>query len=68
MVPSRSAALIAVVALALAAGGCSKAPAAAATERPPVAVETARVAPGDLEETIGVVGTLAPKFEGEIRA
>jgi RND family efflux transporter MFP subunit len=48
-------------------GGCSKSPAAAETERPPVAVDVARVAPGDLEETIGVVGTLEPKFEGEVR-
>ncbi len=50
------------------ASGCSREQGAAATERPPVAVEVARAAPGDLEETIAVVGTLAPKFQGEIRA
>lgn len=37
----------------------------AASERPPVAVEIGRVALGDLTESIAVVGTLLPKFEGE---
>jgi membrane fusion protein, multidrug efflux system len=37
-------------------------------ERPPVAVEAVAVEIGDLAETIAVVGTLAPKFEGEVKA
>jgi membrane fusion protein, multidrug efflux system len=40
----------------------------AASERPPVAVEIGRVALGDLTESIAVVGTLLPKFEGEVKA
>ncbi|HEY0592636.1 MAG TPA: efflux RND transporter periplasmic adaptor subunit [Thermoanaerobaculia bacterium] len=67
MVPSRPA-LAAIAVLLPLLAGCSKAPAAAATERPPVAVDVARATPGDLQESIAVVGTLAPKFEGEVRA
>lgn len=41
---------------------------AAPAERPAVAVEVVKVAPGDLQEEIAVVGTLAPKFQGEVKA
>lgn len=68
MVPPRPLTLAAVALFIALHAGCSKDPAATATERPPVAVDVARVAAGDLQETIGVVGTLAPKFEGEVRA
>ncbi len=37
-------------------------------ERPPVAVETAVVTPSDIFETVDVVGTLAPKFQTDVRA
>jgi membrane fusion protein (multidrug efflux system) len=36
-------------------------------QRPPVAVEVSRVAAGSVDETIAVVGTLTPKFEGEVK-
>jgi len=36
--------------------------------RPPVAVEVAPVEAGSLRETIEVVGTLAPKFQAEVKA
>ncbi len=50
------------------ASGCSRpAGESALGERPAVAVEVSRVAPGDLEESIAVVGTLTPKFEGEVK-
>lgn len=45
---------------------CSKKPETTA-ERPPVAVDVSRVTPGDLKQTISVVGTLAPKFQGEVK-
>lgn len=35
--------------------------------RPPVAVEAAPVVSGDLKESIEVVGTLAPKFQAEVK-
>jgi hypothetical protein len=38
--------------------GCSRSGESSAAERPAVAVEVSRVAPGDLQETIAVVGTL----------
>ncbi len=40
----------------------------AVVERPPVAVEVTRVEAGDLEERIAVVGSLSPKFQGEVKA
>lgn len=49
--------------------GCSRSSGEPAVgERPPVAVEISRVAAGDLEESIAVVGTLAPKFQAEVKA
>lgn len=48
--------------------GCSRSGESSAAERPAVAVEVSRVAPGDLQETISVVGTLAAKFQGEVKA
>lgn len=46
---------------------CSKSESAIA-ERPAVAVDIARVASGDVQQTIDVVGTLASKFQGEVKA
>jgi len=40
----------------------------AAAERPPVAVSVQTVAPGELLETIDVVGTLSSRFEGTVKA
>ncbi len=37
------------------------------SERPPVAVEVSRVAAGNVSEAIAVVGTLTPKFQGDIK-
>lgn len=37
------------------------------SERPAVAVEVSRVAPGDVRESIAVVGTLTPKFQGDVK-
>lgn len=48
-------------------GPASTGPAATA-ERPPVAVEVDAVEAGDLAESIAVVGTLAPKFQGAVKA
>jgi RND family efflux transporter MFP subunit len=39
-----------------------------AAERPPVAIEAAEVRAGDLTEGIEVVGTLASKFESEVKS
>lgn len=64
------AALVAVAALSPLAA-CSRSSDGSektAAERPPVAVEVSRVAPGTLQERIAVVGTLTPKFEGEVKA
>ncbi|HYM61309.1 MAG TPA: efflux RND transporter periplasmic adaptor subunit [Thermoanaerobaculia bacterium] len=49
--------------------GCSR-PAApqVVSERPPVAVEISRVSAGNIKESIAVVGTLASKFQGEVKA
>lgn len=65
----RSIAAIVPITLALFSGACGPASSGpAAAERPPVAVETAAVEAGDLAEKISVVGTLAPKFEGAVKA
>ncbi|HQQ77178.1 MAG TPA: efflux RND transporter periplasmic adaptor subunit [Thermoanaerobaculia bacterium] len=56
--------------LALAAAGCSKPVAGRAAPgagRPPVAVETVKVATADLEQTVDVVGTLAARSEADVR-
>lgn len=48
--------------------GCSRSGGASATaERAPVAVEVAPVFAGNLRETIDIVGTLAPKFQAEVK-
>lgn len=53
------------VCLALPAG-CSR-PESETAGRPAVAVEVHRVAPGSLQESIAVVGTMTPKFEGDVK-
>lgn len=65
----RSGAAIVLMMLAVLASGCGPASSGPATaERPPVAVEASSVATGELAEKIAVVGTLAPKFEGVVKA
>jgi membrane fusion protein (multidrug efflux system) len=58
-----------LVALLLCSAACSNGPVASETgvERPPVAVETSPASAGPMQETIAVVGTLASKFEGEVK-
>jgi RND family efflux transporter MFP subunit len=54
--------------LALAAAGCARgAGGAGGTAKPAVAVDAAPVVSGDLKESIEVVGTLAPKFQAEVK-
>ena len=63
-------ALSALVLLAAAAGGCSgpaKGKGPAEGGRPPVAVETARLTAGRIEERIEVVGTLEAKNAAEVK-
>ena len=59
-----------LVLLAAGAAGCGK-PADGKTSpdgvRPPVAVETAKVSPSELEEAVEVVGTLAARSEAEVK-
>ncbi len=59
-----------LLAAGLAAAGCSSNAENTSSSRgkPPVAVETAAVTAGTLEESIAVVGSLAPKFEAQVRA
>jgi len=59
-----------VVGLILAAAGCAKQDAAATAPvtRPPVAVSVAPVVTGDLQESIDVVGSLAPKFSADVKS
>lgn len=65
----RRATAIVLFVLAGVTAGCARTSSpAAGAERPPVAVEAVTVESGDLAETIAVVGTLAPKFEGEVKA
>ncbi|MFH1033689.1 MAG: efflux RND transporter periplasmic adaptor subunit [Pseudomonadota bacterium] len=59
--------------LALLLAGCSRDGQASkdgdkTAKRPPVAVETVKVAPADLVEGIEVVGSLAPKFEASVKS
>ncbi len=59
--------LVALV-LLLPAAGCSRANGKeGAAARPAVAVEVAPAVSGDLKESIEVVGTLAPKFQAEVK-
>ncbi|HSP35393.1 MAG TPA: efflux RND transporter periplasmic adaptor subunit [Thermoanaerobaculia bacterium] len=53
--------LIALAAIACAENKTPKA------ERPAVAVEVSRVAAGDVKESIAVVGSLTPKFQGDVK-
>jgi len=56
--------------LVLAAAGCGKSAdgrTSAETGRPPVAVDTAKAAPLDLEQSVEVVGTLAARSEVEVK-
>src|SRR5581483_11977640 len=46
---------------------CSQPATETAAERPAVAVEVRRVVTGDLRESIAVVGTMTPKFVGEVK-
>ena len=70
----RHAAAIAAVALLVAAlvtAGCgteSAAPPSPPAERPPVAVTVVAAAPGDLVQTVEVVGSLAPKFSADVKS
>ncbi|MBI5904561.1 MAG: efflux RND transporter periplasmic adaptor subunit [Deltaproteobacteria bacterium] len=62
-----------VLAALLAAAGCSgngnaKPAKEAAAGKPPVAVDAAKASLGDVTEEIPVVGTLAPKFQAEIKS
>ena len=63
--------LAALFAAVLALPGCSGkgtgSPGASEGSRPPVAVDTVRVSPADLEEAIEVVGTLAARRETEVK-
>ncbi len=66
----RTTALVLVAGLAAAGSGCSR-PGEGVPKgqgRPPVAVEVAPVAAGELAEVIEVVGTLTPKFSAEVRS
>lgn len=61
---------VAVVLIAGFFNGCGRASTGpvANAERPPVAVEVATAQAGDLAESIAVTGTLAPKFQGIVKA
>lgn len=50
------------------AQGKDKAEAGRAAGRPPVAVEASRAAAGDIVEGIDVVGTLAPRYDAEVKS
>jgi len=56
--------------LVLAGAACSRASegVAPAQGRPPVAVEVAAVAPGEIADAVEVVGSLAPKFSTDVRS
>jgi membrane fusion protein, multidrug efflux system len=63
-------AIVAVMALVAGVTASCSDTAKAKTEggRPPVAVETAPVAPAEVQESIDVVGTLAPKFTADVKS
>ncbi len=66
--PFRFLPALVLIPLIPAATGCSRANGKGGEGgRPPVAVEAAAVASGDLKEAIEVVGTLAPKFQTEVK-
>ncbi len=61
--------LAALAVLTLFAAACSRSNAAEAkAQKPAVAVETALVTVADLDETVAVVGTLAPKFSADVKS
>ncbi len=65
-----TAALVLATSLALTLSGCGRTADGKASSdgaRPPVAVETAKVAPSDLEESVDVVGTLTARSEAEVK-
>lgn len=65
----RLARLAPLLLLALMAAGCdSDSQASKAAGKPPVAVETQKAAPADLETSIQVTGTLAPKQEASLKS
>ena len=62
-------AFLLITAFSLTLPGCGK-PAdgkTGAESRPPLAVETAKAAPSDLEESVEVVGTLTARSEAEVK-
>jgi len=64
--------ILVFLAVGLAATGCSRnagstEDSAVATARPPVAVEVVAARTGEITQSIEVVGTLAPKFEVEVK-
>jgi len=64
-----TAALSAALLLALAAAGCGNtAGGGEAGSRPPVAVETAKAATSELEESVEVVGTLTARSEADVKS
>ncbi len=59
---------LSIVVLLLTLAGCSRVSSETEkSERPPVAVEVSRVAAGNVSESIAVVGTLTPKFQGDVK-
>lgn len=52
----------------LAAAGCGSQQAPATATRPPVAVTVAPVVAAELQESVDVVGSLAPKFSADIKS
>ena len=61
--------LAALAVLTLIAAACSRTGAAEPkASRPAMAVETAAVTTADMDETVAVVGTLAPKFSADVKS
>lgn len=56
----------AILLIALILAACSRSE-VRKSERPAVAVEVSRVATGDVKESIAVVGSLTPKFQGDVK-
>ncbi len=67
---NRSIAAVLPAILILAVAGCGKTADGKASpdgSRPPVAVETAKASPSELEETVDVVGTLTARSEADVK-
>lgn len=61
--------LAALAALTLSAAACSRSGGAdTKVQRPAMAVETAAVTAADMDETVAVVGSLAPKFSADVKS